>query len=317
MANLCSVYKLRCRIASPGATVLPPSSSPPKDNSDTPGQNTRSTDARHDQTDSGDDDESQEENDADSNTDQDEWHAPIFVTDQCLFCGDKCGTFDKNVTHMAMTHSFIIPYQDCLAVDLETLIWYLHLAIYGYIECIFCGTRRNSLEAVQQHMMAKGHCRFDISPDTEDFYEIPACEDHESFNQARPDEMSLRLPSGKLLGRRSQGNVPATPQSRSVTKQSVHTETLVLLSDHDRGLIRRKEKSMAVLAARVSQLSTSDQNSLSHLSSHEVRSVLATRKRQLDTARRIESRARSKVDRNNNKTLMKHFVMDCPGRSNG
>ena len=203
------MYKLQCRVASPGTVILPPSSAVLEDSSDE--QAAVRINGRYDQSD---DDDSQDAHDTESNADQDERQAPSFVPDQCLFCGDKCGTFEENVAHMATTHSFIIPYQDFLAVDLETLVWYLHLVIYGYFECILCSTRRDSLEAVQQHMMAKGHCRFDISPDTEEFYEIPASVNHDLSNLARRDEASLRLPSGKLLGHRSQGNAPVIPQNR-------------------------------------------------------------------------------------------------------
>ncbi|KND86885.1 Cytoplasmic 60S subunit biogenesis factor REI1 [Tolypocladium ophioglossoides CBS 100239] len=307
------VYKLQCRIASPGTVVLPPSSALLEQSSDA--RAAVPIESRYDQTD--DDGGSQDAEDTDSNADQDEQQAPSFVPDQCLFCGDQCGTFEENVAHMATTHSFTIPYQDCLAVDSETLVWYLHLVIYGYTECILCGTRRSTVEAVQQHMTAKGHCRFDISPDTEEFYEIPASENHELSNLVRHEDTCLRLPSGKLLSHRSQGNAPVIPQtSRQATNQSINTATLNSARPGS-GLVRRDEKSSAILAARLSHLSTGDRNSLSHLPSHEVRSVLATRMRQLDRARRIEIVARSKVDRLGNRTLMKHFKNDVPGRLNG
>jgi len=73
----------------------------------------------------------------------------------------------------------------------------------------------------------------------------------------------------------------------------------------------------AILAARLSQLSVRDQNTLALLPSHEIRSVLATKRKQLDQARRDETKARRRVERLGNKTLMKHFKPDVPGRSNG
>ncbi|UNI16459.1 hypothetical protein JDV02_002891 [Purpureocillium takamizusanense] len=302
------VYKLQCRVATLGAAVPTPRSHGTDDSVaaiEPWSAEDQSTD-------------SQTESDADETEGQDS--APSFNPRQCLFCGDESDGFESNVAHMASVHSFIVPYQSCLAVDLQTLIWYLHVVIFGYRECILCTTRRSTVQGIQQHMTAKGHCRFDISADTEDFYELPESQYHDLADLARPDEASLRLPSGKLLGHRALREAQARPRS---TQQEVSdgSRNAQLGSEQPRGVgqdvAAKDESSSAILAARLSQLSVRDQNTLALLPSHEIRSVLATRRKQLDKARREETRARRKVERLGNKTLMKHFKPDVPGRSNG
>ncbi|KLU91663.1 hypothetical protein MAPG_10181 [Magnaporthiopsis poae ATCC 64411] len=148
----------------------------------------------------------------------------VFNKEQCLFCNKLNGSLEANVAHMQTAHSLFIADRERLAVDLETLLAYLHLVIVGYNECICCGTQRNTTQAVQQHMLGKGHCRFDIeSSDSEyaDFYNLSESEagseegDDEDDTTAfakrkgqnpsvQDDEGSLRLPSGRIVSNRSQ-----------------------------------------------------------------------------------------------------------------
>ncbi|KAF5709427.1 TRI15 transcription factor [Fusarium mundagurra] len=124
-----------------------------------------------------------------------------FVPSHCLFCTKDTSTLDDSMKHMSSAHSFNIPFQEFLAVDLETLISYLHFVINTYRECICCGTRRSTVEGIQHHMLAKGHCRFDISPETEEFYEIPQYED--ALGDRKQDSSdSVRLPSGRIISHR-------------------------------------------------------------------------------------------------------------------
>jgi pre-60S factor REI1 len=263
--------------------------------------------------DSAEETESSEDEDFENDTTE---AAPEFVADQCLFCGQQNGTFEASLAHMQKTHSFMIPYQSLLSVDVQTLVWYLHLVIYGYHECLLCSKRRSSLEAVQQHMVAKGHCRFDLSDDYADFYNLEALEKN-SNDGLRLDESSLRLPSGKVLTSRADAhNTNSRPSNSSDTQQ--HNR---IPASHEKGssseLISRQDRKLGAYAMQLSQLSSQDQRSLVHLSFAEQRSVLATRKKQLDKAQREERRARSKVERLGNRTLMRHFKNDVPGRSNG
>lgn len=82
---------------------------------------------------------------------------------------------------MSRSHSLFIPAAIdngslALAVDLETLVRYMHLVVHTYHECLFCHTQRQSARAVQQHMTGKGHCRVDledVGSEFRDFYESP------------------------------------------------------------------------------------------------------------------------------------------------
>ncbi|KAM5344503.1 hypothetical protein ACJ41O_013039 [Fusarium nematophilum] len=138
------------------------------------------------------------ESDTESNPNPEEQLAPDFIPENCLFCGKANDTFEDSLAHMTSTHSFTVPYQDRLAVDLETVVAYLHLVIYGYHECICCATRRSTVEGVQQHMMAKGHCRYDMSLDLEEFYDTPESEYHAASSLVQSDQTSLRLPASTI-----------------------------------------------------------------------------------------------------------------------
>ncbi len=54
-----------------------------------------------------------------------------------------------------------------------------------------------------------------------------------------------------------------------------------------------------------------------HLPASEQRALLAVQKKQIDKARRAEWAMRGRVEGMGNKTLMKNFVNDVPGRLNG
>ncbi|KAF4954194.1 hypothetical protein FSARC_12206 [Fusarium sarcochroum] len=128
-----------------------------------------------------------------------------FYPGNCLFCPQISASLDQNLAHMKTCHGFSIPYQSQLAVETEALIWYLHLVIFGFHECISCGKQRNTLEGVQQHMLKKGHCRFDMTDDMMEFYNSEEIKGHSKDDCVRTDEETLRLPSGKPLSNRSQG----------------------------------------------------------------------------------------------------------------
>ncbi|KAF9875136.1 TRI15 [Colletotrichum karsti] len=154
----------------------------------------------------------------------------VFTPGQCLFCPKDSPDFADSVVHMQKSHGLFIPQKQHLIVDLETLFQYLHLVIFQYRECIQCGTQRATVQAVQQHMTGKGHCKFDISdPDSEfaEFYDFAELdEDAESGDEddeynkddedknleetttssrRQPlvaDEDSMRLPSGRVISKR-------------------------------------------------------------------------------------------------------------------
>lgn len=171
-----------------------------------------------------------------------------FTPGQCLFCPNPSPTFTESVVHMQKSHGLFVPHQKHLIVDLETLFEYLHLVIFGYRECIHCGTERATVQAVQQHMTGKGHCKFDISePDSEfaEFYnfaeprdEAESVIDGDGDSDERDQEEtatgrsrksspkpqladgdSIRLPSGKIISRQSPAQAgPSFTQPRRRTR---------------------------------------------------------------------------------------------------
>jgi pre-60S factor REI1 len=271
---------------------------------------------------------------------------------QCLFCNPSQGshpTLDDNLIHMQKMHGLFLPEPGRLIVHIETLVYYCHLVISGYYECLYCGTQRNNAEGAQQHMMAKGHCKIDISrEDSEfrDFYDLTSDhgdgsggEDEERDTKTfaptslvQPTDTSLRLPSGKILSHRS---APKSPPQRRRGHPEHDTEGNpgpVLESPRpplsqprpDDGVggststaLTRTEKRDLNFASQLSSLRVSDRSSLLHLPSSQQRALLTTRRKQVESARKAERQMQTRVERQGNKTLMKHFVPDTPGRSNG
>ncbi|KAI9151470.1 c2h2 finger domain-containing protein [Paramyrothecium foliicola] len=241
-----------------------------------------------------------------------------FVKDQCLFCGIISDTLDVSLAHMHGVHSFSIPFQHLLAVEVETLIWYLHLVVYNYHECLSCGKGCRSLEAVHQHMLAKGHCRFDLNEEYSDFYhQTPEAQ---GASLIRPDETSLPLSSGKVLAHRASAHVTLarshTPREGQSRQQRTNDVTPIDAAGNVE-LVTRQDRRLGAGALQVSRLSSNDQRALAHLPQSEQRSALAARKQQLEKAQREERRQRNRVELLGNKALMKHFKNDVPGRSNG
>ncbi|KAM0424899.1 hypothetical protein ACHAPT_009955 [Fusarium lateritium] len=106
---------------------------------------------------------------------------------KCLFCNEANSDVDRNVNHMRRAHGFVIPEKNRLVVEIKTLVDYFHLVIFGYFECLHCGSQRHTPEAAQQHMVDKGHCKFDLyNEDSEfrDFYEFS------SYTDGSDDEVS-------------------------------------------------------------------------------------------------------------------------------
>ncbi|KAI4595738.1 hypothetical protein KJ359_006729 [Pestalotiopsis sp. 9143b] len=154
-----------------------------------------------------------------------------FEPARCLFCNQDRSDFESNLSHMQSAHGLFIPHRQHLIVEPEVLIEYIHLVIFGYNECICCGTQRSSPLAAQQHMLGKGHCRFDMDREDSEFADFWDFSDVDSRSEAsdneddvngdegshkwksgnikgsggivRLDEESLRLPSGKLISKNS------------------------------------------------------------------------------------------------------------------
>ena len=293
----CSVYNLRTKFAEPGTVVTPPSSSPHRRKSSDIAVNS--------------DVDVDSEDDEDGRTEPNT--LPEFDLSYCIFCGVNSNTFDDNLIHMSKAHSFSIPYRENLVVEVPVLVKYLHLVIYGYGQCILCSTHRHTVEGIQHHMAAKGHCRLNVTDEFSDFYNLP---DRVEFHA---DEESLRLPSGKLLSHRtkvaSTKTAPQPVERRSrfgalpnTTSSSRNRSELT--SANDLNLVESS-------STQLSRLTKGDQQSLAHLPDHELRSLLADHTKSIDQARRAKHHAEVKLSKAENTILMGNFRADTSKRFQG
>lgn len=267
-----------------------------------------------------------------------------FDAKRCLFCHAFNSDFNANISHMLKTHGFLVPDEDRLRVDLETFVTYVNLVISQYFQCIYCGSERGGDDAVRQHMRAKGHCKVDItSQDSEfrDFYDFESndVEENGDLNNspvAKPaalpftqiSDTSVLLESGKILHDRSvhsrhhrnlrfSGKGSAAAVERP-NEQSSPIEAGEAKGDsHSLGPLRPIERRTLAVDNQLAHLRAADRRSLLHLPPAQQRSQLAVQKKQMDEARRAQQLTESHVRRKGNKTLMKHFVNDVPGRLNG
>jgi pre-60S factor REI1 len=116
-------------------------------------------------------------NGEDSSSDDDgnlsQWEGD-FDSAECLFCNTESADLSESLEHMQKLHGLYIPDQEYL-IDMESLLSYLHVIIFEFNECIYCGVRRGTAEGVQHHMKDRQHCRIHVeeSGDLADFYEFP------------------------------------------------------------------------------------------------------------------------------------------------
>lgn len=145
-----------------------------------------------------------------------------FTPEQCLFCNIASTDLDTNISHMHKKHGLFIPggIEDGLlklAVDLETLVRYLHLVIFGYNECLYCHSQKQTTQAVQQHMMGKGHCRVDLDGEEsefKDFYEEVEDVSGSSESDLDEEDASYRSNDNEETGEAS-GDQPSRRQPTS------------------------------------------------------------------------------------------------------
>ncbi|TQW12454.1 hypothetical protein IF2G_01185 [Cordyceps javanica] len=167
-------------------------------------------------------------------------------------------------------------------------------------------------------MIAKGHCRFDVASDIEEFYEIPS-----QGYTTRAE--SLLLPSGKVLSNTTRADGPLasrrTPRSStkrrmalttlSSSKSSAQDNNCPPLSEHRSDIVQLSP------GTELSRLSRGDQQSLAHLKDYQVRSLVATGARAVDEARREAKHSELKLSKAGNVTLMGTFRADTSKRFRG
>ncbi|KAK2051708.1 hypothetical protein LY76DRAFT_528048 [Colletotrichum caudatum] len=292
-----------------------------------------------------------------SDTDPTTIHTPEtamqpFTPGQCLFCPKSSLDFNDSVMHMQKSHGLFIPSQPHLVVDLETLFKYLHLVIFGYRECLHCGTARATVQAAQQHMTSKGHCKFDISEQDSEFTEfydfLDLKDDMKAGTQdnngkitreqlsANPsqkslpvDEDSLLLPSGRIA--LHQDSVQPGPsfsrfRRRTRAQSSKLRPSLVNLNiaersikvnvDPDTGntqhLSKRDKRDQAKTIYQKSNMRAKDRNSLMHLSPSQQQSLIRTQQKHEEKVQRKEERKQRKIDTKGNKNLYAYWATETP-----
>lgn len=254
--------------------------------------------------------------------------------------------------HMQKSHGLFIPDRQRLAVDLETLVEYLHLVIFGYHECIQCGTSKATVQAIQQHMTDKGHCKFDISEQNSEFaefYDFSDLEDETdvdvegSCDIASIDDIptslsreslianrdSIHLPSGRIISRKStqaersllsrlkrRNRSMASRIEFSATEppdEDEPNQEELNANPRDINVLSRKDKrERALMKYQQTSMSASDRKSLMHLSAPQQRSILAMQHRQAKKAQKEEQRKQSHVDRKGNKNLYAYWATETP-----
>ncbi|OHF02119.1 TRI15 protein [Colletotrichum orchidophilum] len=270
-----------------------------------------------------------------------------FAPGQCLFCSILSPNFPASVTHMQKSHGLFIPHRQNLVVDIETLFKYLHLVIFAYRECLHCGTERTTVQAVQQHMIGKGHCRFDpLERNSEfaDFYDfiVSEAEDgEESYTESgdeeaaspnrqplQVDEDSLRLPSGKIISKRSteQMGPSINHVRRQIRIPPSQLEYTRVESDEEessearqesgtcetQALSKREKRERAVITHQLANMRANDRKALMHLPTSQQRSLLAAQHRNEEKVQKEERRRQGKIDRKGNKNLHAYWHTETP-----
>lgn len=139
----------------------------------------------------------------------DEMQAEFIVNPTiCLFCHQVSQNTMENVDHMISKHNFFIPDVEHLN-NLNGLIEFCSEKIKLDWMCLYCDSAFNSVNAVQNHMISKGHTMIgDIDmDDISIFFDFSQIQDeymeHDDQDAViTPDETELVFPSGKRVGHR-------------------------------------------------------------------------------------------------------------------
>ncbi|KAK2623975.1 hypothetical protein QTJ16_006609 [Diplocarpon rosae] len=206
---------------------------------------------------------------------------------------------------MSHAHSFFISNIEYL-IDIESFLKYLSTVISEFHECLFCGSEKPNKIAVQDHMRAKGHCKLDSEDAVlglKDFYDLAVGEDQcEYAADLRSVEMGciiedgteLHLPSGKILGHRSQPQnrpsnrscrAPSTSQSLLAENGSqLHTPS-VSNSSNQRRNVARPGTSVSII----------------EVSKHQQRALIAAERRIDRSEGKVRNLYEAKVEKGGNK----------------
>ncbi|KAM4062898.1 C2H2 type zinc-finger (2 copies) domain-containing protein [Hirsutella rhossiliensis] len=218
----------------------------------------------------------------------------------------------------------IIPDPDRLVIDLEALIEYFHLVICGYFECLFCGSQRSNIQAAQQHMIGKGHCKIDVSSqgsEYRDFYEFESSSGDDTNIEYKTErskspfvdiDKTMRLPSGKVLSHRMQARArvlrpgaPAQTETATTSSTYISTSSTAEANEDTTPRSNRVAKREAVSQTQLATLRDSDRKSLMHLPVAQQRAIVMRGKKQIEQARRDENEMLLKIQLKANRSLKK------------
>ncbi|XP_056008256.1 cytoplasmic 60S subunit biogenesis factor ZNF622-like [Ostrea edulis] len=163
---------------------------------------------------------SEEAETQDLSSSEEEWEGEALGLEECLFCSSVSSSMENNLNHMSVKHGFYLPDADFL-VDLEGMVSYLGEKVGEGHMCLWCGEKGktfHSVQAVQKHMLDKGHCKINFDRDAAlefvDFYDYrKSYPDGGDVAMETDDEVKdhvldtegyeLVLPSGATIGHRS------------------------------------------------------------------------------------------------------------------
>lgn len=172
--------------------------------------------------------ESSSFDDNNDDDDDDDVEEDTLEVEDCLFCPHHSISLEENMKHMTRSHSFFIPDLE-FVVDLKGLLTYLCEKVGIGNMCLHCNDKGKSFlstEAVQSHMVDKGHTKINYEGNAvleyADFYDFSSSyPDHNSDEEDLNDEiqskdntlavneqtLELCLPSGAKLGHRNMHHI--------------------------------------------------------------------------------------------------------------
>ena len=232
-----------------------------------------------------------------------------FDESQCLFCNQTAPDLDENLVHMSKAHGLHVDPTNLL-VDAVSLLAYFHLVISGCYECLYCGTQRNTRQAVQQHMMAKGHCKYDIADkdaELRDFFELSSSDSEEELRPnvpatqfsdppQLPSQARSRKPRRPKRSVRHSPNITASPLGQAPPHSHTDAESSSNAAETTGELSTRAQKQEYTLNNQLSKLRANDRRSLLHLPASRQRALLATHHKQMEKATRTEQTQRGHLE---------------------
>jgi len=195
--------------------------------------------------------------DSDSSPDEDDEvdeteHSDDLTIDEdfdgiaCPFCPHKSLSSTMASQHLTERHELTIPCLDRLT-DLGTFLGYLNTIVYRFHECLYCARQMHSAPAVRQHMVMKGHCRLDLSADSDllDFWELDdgqvlvdtALDDQADVMREkirRLAQAEMILPSGAIVMPRTASSSKKHSKRRPLQKMLPTADSAVPRTDSER-----------------------------------------------------------------------------------